>query len=249
MVKIDYSDSKMIDLIKASRNCSDFLKSIGLSPRGANYATVKRWVKDANIDISHWSSYRGWNKGQKLKDWSEYKTNSHIKKHLIKTLGHKCENCLVSVWYDYPIILEIHHMDGNRLNNDLTNLQLLCPNCHAMTDNWRGRKNDLGRIPTDTERLLRPLTLAIGLRGQKNKKKITKPKFVKLVEVKQPYIRKTKIDWPDDEVLIHMIKTQPLLAIAKELGVSDSGIRGRAKRRGINIKELSRWSKKHGSFS
>jgi transposase-like protein len=46
-----------------------------------------------------------------------------------------------------------------------------------------------------------------------------------------------------------MIKTQPLLAIAKELGVSDSGIRGRAKRRGINIKELSRWSKKHGSFS
>ena len=39
----------------------------------------------------------------------------------------------------HPIPLELHHIDGNNQNNNLTNLTLLCPNCHAMTDNYRGK--------------------------------------------------------------------------------------------------------------
>lgn len=30
---------------------------------------------------------------------------------------------------------------GNHMNNDLTNLQLLCPNCHSYTSNFRKKKN------------------------------------------------------------------------------------------------------------
>jgi hypothetical protein len=33
----------------------------------------------------------------------------------------------------------VHHIDGNRCNNNLDNLQILCPNCHALTNNWRSR--------------------------------------------------------------------------------------------------------------
>lgn len=40
---------------------------------------------------------------------------------------------------DKPITLEIHHIDGNRKNNSLDNLQILCPNCHSQTSNWRSR--------------------------------------------------------------------------------------------------------------
>jgi transposase len=39
----------------------------------------------------------------------------------------------------HEIPLEVHHVDGDRLNNELNNLQLLCPNCHAQTDNYCGR--------------------------------------------------------------------------------------------------------------
>lgn len=34
------------------------------------------------------------------------------------------------------------HKDGNHLNNELENLELLCPNCHALTENWRGKNKN-----------------------------------------------------------------------------------------------------------
>lgn len=33
-------------------------------------------------------------------------------------------------------LLQIHHIDGNRTNNSIKNLQVLCPNCHSLTNNW-----------------------------------------------------------------------------------------------------------------
>ena len=52
---------------------------------------------------------------------------------------HKCESCGRKTWLGKPIPLELHHKDGNRNNNTITNFQLLCPNCHAFTDSYRGR--------------------------------------------------------------------------------------------------------------
>ena len=51
----------------------------------------------------------------------------------------KCDCCGVAEWMGKPISLEIHHIDGDVLNNCLDNLQILCPNCHSQTDNWRAR--------------------------------------------------------------------------------------------------------------
>ena len=36
---------------------------------------------------------------------------------------------------------EIHHIDGNAYNCDVTNLECLCPNCHSLTPTWRKSKN------------------------------------------------------------------------------------------------------------
>ncbi len=54
---------------------------------------------------------------------------------------HKCESCGLTTWLDKPIPLELHHIDGNRNNNTLENFQLLCPNCHAFTDSYRGKNS------------------------------------------------------------------------------------------------------------
>lgn len=52
---------------------------------------------------------------------------------------YKCENCGLTHWLNQPIPLELHHKDGNRFNNTLENYILLCPNCHAFTENYRGK--------------------------------------------------------------------------------------------------------------
>lgn len=52
---------------------------------------------------------------------------------------HKCESCGLTEWLGQPIPLELHHKDGNRDHNELSNYELLCPNCHAFTDSYRGK--------------------------------------------------------------------------------------------------------------
>jgi hypothetical protein len=51
----------------------------------------------------------------------------------------RCERCGQGQWLGEPIPIELHHINGDRFDNRLNNLQLLCPNCHALTDNHAGR--------------------------------------------------------------------------------------------------------------
>lgn len=49
----------------------------------------------------------------------------------------KCECCGREIWQSKPIPLEVHHKDGNKYNNELDNLEILCPNCHYFTDTYK----------------------------------------------------------------------------------------------------------------
>ena len=44
----------------------------------------------------------------------------------------KCELCGLTHWLNGKIPLELDHIDSNHHNNSLDNLQILCPNCHAV---------------------------------------------------------------------------------------------------------------------
>jgi 5-methylcytosine-specific restriction endonuclease McrA len=50
-----------------------------------------------------------------------------------------CSNCGISEWQGKKIPLELEHKDGNNQNNERSNLEGLCPNCHSITETWRGR--------------------------------------------------------------------------------------------------------------
>ena len=54
------------------------------------------------------------------------KSQQALKVRLVKERGVICERC----GYNKLEILQVHHKDRNRLNNDLNNLELICPNCH-----------------------------------------------------------------------------------------------------------------------
>jgi DNA-binding CsgD family transcriptional regulator len=47
--------------------------------------------------------------------------------------------CGIASWRDFPLSLALHHINGDRLDNRLANLELLCPNCHSQTETYSGR--------------------------------------------------------------------------------------------------------------
>ncbi len=67
-----------------------------------------------------------------------------LKKHLSRVYGYKCNICSLEIWMNSKITLQLDHIDGNSDNNVISNLRLLCPNCHSQTDTYKGgNKNKL----------------------------------------------------------------------------------------------------------
>ena len=67
-----------------------------------------------------------------------------IRRHLKETYG-CCSECGITEWNNKPIILEVDHIDGHHYNNDISNLRLLCPNCHSQTSTYKAKNRGNGR--------------------------------------------------------------------------------------------------------
>ena len=88
-----------------------------------------------------------WKKGIKDGLRGDYQISQHIRKYLMEKYNCKCSLCgwsKINV-YTNNIPLEIDHIDGNYQNNKENNLRLLCPNCHSLTDTYKGANLDYGR--------------------------------------------------------------------------------------------------------
>lgn len=134
------------------KNCTSILevcRKVGIS-EGSGSATIKRNIKKFNIDISHFKG-QGWNKGmagldkvaslplEKLLDINTNVKGSYLKTKLIAQ-GLKIDKCEICGLDGKELTLELHHINGNHFDNRIENLQILCPNCHSKTPNYR-RKN------------------------------------------------------------------------------------------------------------
>ena len=75
-------------------------------------------------------------------------------KPLIEIRGHKCECCQNTEWLNQPINLQVHHIDGDKTNNCLDNLQLLCLNCHSYTDNFGAKNRKKKKTVSDEDLIL-----------------------------------------------------------------------------------------------
>ncbi len=149
MSKKQYTDKQFTEAVKNSGSIRQVLLKLNLAPKGGNYVTVHKNVKRLNLDTSHFHG-QVWNKGQNFvpkRPLSDYTSNKHsIKSHSLKIrlikeeiFIHKCYKCQRTEWNGKPISIELEHIDGNHDNNNLDNLTLLCPNCHAQTDTYRGK--------------------------------------------------------------------------------------------------------------
>ena len=147
-MKYDWNLERIKEVIPQCINFTEVLEMLSIPRQGNNSNTLKRLLDENNIDYYHFTG-RARVYNNTSTSISEYLSN-RVKitsgKLRIKLLTeglkeNKCEICGITKWLGNPIVCQLHHIDGNNQNNNLENLQILCPNCHSQTENYCGSAN------------------------------------------------------------------------------------------------------------
>ena len=134
--------AEILQWVSENRSKAYMARELGCNPK-----TINPLLERLGIQYNGNQSGKGYEKNREkmtLKEYLEQSKDIQSNKVRIKLLDeglkeHKCECCGLTTWLNQPIPLELHHKDGNRYNNVLENFELLCPNCHAFTDSYRGK--------------------------------------------------------------------------------------------------------------
>jgi hypothetical protein len=136
--------------VASASSIAEAIRALGHEPSGTTRRWFERDVRRHGIDVSHFPprSARGGRKRRPIDEVlvrGRQASSRDLRRRLIDEgiKEARCEMCLQARWNGAPIPLELDHIDGDRMNNLLENLRLLCPNCHAFTPTYRGR--NIGR--------------------------------------------------------------------------------------------------------
>jgi 5-methylcytosine-specific restriction endonuclease McrA len=143
--KIQATDTEIIYASKTHKSATSAAASLGIQ-----YGTYRRHALRLGVFETNQSGKglkKNNNDSRKI-DLIDILTGKHpqyqsnkIRNRLIKE-GIKsriCEICSTTEWMGKPISLELDHIDGDKNNHLLSNLRIICPNCHAQTETYRGK--------------------------------------------------------------------------------------------------------------
>lgn len=241
MAKIrKWTDSQLFKAVADSTTYSEVLRQIGLKLCGGSHALIKQRIKQLGLDTSHFVG-RGWCNGELYKEFSKkhieypiervfvkdstYTCTSSLKKKIYKynLIENRCYICDAEpMWNNSPLVMQLDHLDGDRCNNELKNLRLLCPNCHSQTSTFCGRNKQRASDNTKVPKPRKSKTCENCGKGVSHRATRCEPCAVK--------IRPKKIEWMPTSELIKLVNETSYLAASRQLGVSDNAIRKRIKK-------------------
>ena len=213
-----YTKENLSPVVESCYTWSDVCRHFGIKPLTGSQAHIKRRAIDFGIDFSHFlgqGSTKGKIRGPKrpIEDYlfNLCKIDSHsLKLRLVKEgiKKYECERCKTSEWDGEELPLDLDHIDGDHDNNTLSNLQILCPNCHSLKTRKQWKLNKKPKKFKECSKCSARISNH-SISGH----------CKKCVE------RRPKIEWPSKKDLLRMIAESNYTQVAKNLNVSDNAIR------------------------
>lgn len=221
---------KILKWIEEKQPKSYICKQLNCKPE-----TLNSYLKYMGIEYKGNMGLKGFKNDTKYIKAIDYAKKDFVKSHLLREKlirdgikEYKCELCGLSEWQGQPIPLELHHKDGNHYNNELDNLQILCPNCHALQPNNSGKAANKEFLKDKLDSL-------------SSKEKVPKKKFFCIdcgaevssegvrckscaAKINNLPFRKVK-DRPSKEQLKEEIRNNSFLQLGKKYGVTDNAVR------------------------
>lgn len=151
---VRHTEERLRTVAQVSASVAEVVRRLGLSPVGGNQAHIGRRLTELGIDTSHFTvsnAHRQLRSGGPLlalgkADDGRVPGGTLRRALLQEGVPESCAECGTGpVWNGIPLRLEVDHINGDWWDNRAANLRLLCPNCHAVTDTYRGRKRHVGR--------------------------------------------------------------------------------------------------------
>ncbi|MFI1033562.1 HNH endonuclease signature motif containing protein [Streptomyces sp. NPDC020951] len=152
--QVRHTEERLRAAVAASTSFKDVVRLLGISQVGGNQTHISRRIATFGIDTSHFvTARRGRPKGSLggplcLRTAADGRVpGDRLRRALLQSgVEERCTMCDTGPERNgRPLRLEVDHVNGDWWDNRQENLQLLCPNCHAVTDTYRGRKRRTGK--------------------------------------------------------------------------------------------------------
>lgn len=148
-----YSKEQFIEAWSTSLSIAQVADKLGCNKTGGGYLTLRSTADSLGLSREHMTG-GAWNQGNRyrpikakrplaeiLVENSTYTSSYSLKLRLFRegVKEKKCEICDLVEWQGKPAPLALDHANGNRRDNRIENLRILCYNCHGLTETFGTR--------------------------------------------------------------------------------------------------------------
>lgn len=267
-----YSDGKFLRAVEISSSWSEVAWRLNLVYSGGSVRGLHKLAEKLGANTDHFKG-QGWNKNgiafQRIPLEFQLKKDIKVqsvvlKKKILKVglLKEECSICRIGpFWMDNKLTLVLDHIDGDRTNNEIINLRILCPNCHSQTKTFcigiapdqrkdrledkypcqDGETADTSVSEADEGQPREGANPSPGTRIKKEKCPTCRNDFLvkyknqKYCSYECSHFGQRKVHRPSREELERevILNSTPILALGRRYGVSDQAVRKWLKSYGI----------------